>query len=131
MDRHNFLIWNMCGLGSEARRNVVTEMVVQECISILCIHETKLHVIEPSLIESMLGRSFAYKFVPTCGTQGGILVAWCTSVWCGSHIHQSPNVLILKLSYSESPFTWRLMVVYGPHTNRAKVWYHGYHVKWT
>jgi hypothetical protein len=34
IERHNFLIWNMCGLGSKARRNVVAEMVVQEHVSI-------------------------------------------------------------------------------------------------
>jgi hypothetical protein len=69
----------------------------------------------------MLGRSFAYEYLPANGSQGGILVAWRSAVWSGSHFHHSPNALTLKLAHLDCPNSWWLMVVYGPQSDQAKL----------
>jgi exonuclease III len=45
MSSGNIVIWNVCGLNSRARRNVVRELVASEHPSIVCLQETKLDVI--------------------------------------------------------------------------------------
>jgi exonuclease III len=66
MDR--LLCWNVRGLNARAHRDVVADLVSQEKISLLCLQETKLAVIDESLITNMLGSSFAYFYLPASGT---------------------------------------------------------------
>jgi exonuclease III len=98
MDSDRILCWNARGLNSRARRDLVASLVVQHNVSLLCIQESKLHVIDDSLILKMLGAGFAYDFVPTVGTRGGILVAWKSAWWNVSHGLHTPHTLTLKLS---------------------------------
>jgi hypothetical protein len=58
-----------------AHHAVVADLVTQERASLVCVHETKLSVIDDSLMNCMLGVSFQYAFVLAMGTLGGILVA--------------------------------------------------------
>jgi hypothetical protein len=109
------------GLGSRARHNVVAELVAQERVSILCVQETKLSVIEPSEVENVLSKSFSYEYVPANGSRGGIFVAWGSAVWLASRFHHSPNALTLKHAPPDCPLSWWLMVVYGPHSDQAKL----------
>jgi hypothetical protein len=47
------------------------------------MQESKLHVIDDSLVCNMLGPSFDYAYLPTDGSRGGILVAWRRDWWDG------------------------------------------------
>jgi hypothetical protein len=67
MDCVNILFWSVRGLNSRARRDVVAGLVVQERVSLLCLQETKLHVIDATLMTN--------SFVLTNGTWGSILIA--------------------------------------------------------
>jgi hypothetical protein len=58
---------------------VVANMIAEECISLVCIQEIKLHVLDDSLVSSICGGGFKYSFIPADGTRGGIMVAWHTS----------------------------------------------------
>lgn len=42
MINENFMIWNVRGLNSRARRNVVRELITQENLSLVSLQETKL-----------------------------------------------------------------------------------------
>jgi len=74
----NCLVWNVRGLNSRSRRNVVRELVSQENISLLSLQETKLADISVSLILEICGAGFDYFFKPATNTCGGILLAWRT-----------------------------------------------------
>jgi exonuclease III len=76
MDSDRILCWNAQGLNNRARRYLVVSLVVLHNVFLLCIQESKLHIIDDNLILSMLSARFAYDFVPTVGSHGGILVAW-------------------------------------------------------
>jgi exonuclease III len=99
MDSENILVWNDRGLNGQAHRAAVAALVAQERVSLICVQETKISVIDGSIMNGMLGMSFQYAFLPTEGTRGGILVAWRVDVWSASHTHLSDHVLTLKLSH--------------------------------
>jgi exonuclease III len=121
MDPQNILIWNVCGLNSRAHHHVVTDLVTQERISLLCLEETKIHVIENQFINAMLGPSFDYASLLANGTHGGILVAWRSAIWNASQVHQSHNVLTLRLIMLPSATPWWITVLYGPQIEQDKV----------
>jgi exonuclease III len=81
MNSGNFLTWNVCGLNSRARRNVVCELVTSEHPSIVCLQETKLDVIPPYDLIQIVGPGFDYFYLPTEGTCGGIMLAWRSTIW--------------------------------------------------
>jgi hypothetical protein len=50
---------------------MVIDLVSQERASILCLQESKLDVIDDSLICNMLGSIFYYAYLPADGAWGG------------------------------------------------------------
>jgi exonuclease III len=117
MDSERIVFWNARGVNSRAPQNVVANLVVSERISILCIQETKLGVVDDQLILSIIGPSFDYHFVPAVETRGGILDAWHRDKWAASNVHSTTRTLTLKISSraAASLAPWWLTTVYGPH----------------
>lgn len=54
----NFISWNVHGLNSATKRNMVRETIVSSLASVAYIQETKLEVIDRSLSIDILGPSF-------------------------------------------------------------------------
>ena len=75
------LVWNVRGLNSRARRDVVRELVVQENISLLSLQETKLADCPQNLVMNGCGAGFDFLCQPASGTCGGILLAWRRDIW--------------------------------------------------
>jgi hypothetical protein len=113
MDSDTLIFWNAWGLNARARRDVVASLVAQEQISILCVQETKLHVIDDFLMLSMICMCFGFSYLLT-GMRGGILVAWHRSRWTGTNDYRSVHALMLKLSHYTGSPPWWLMMVYCP-----------------
>jgi hypothetical protein len=90
MDSECLLFWNVRGLNWHAQHDVVTDYVSQEKIWRLCLQETKLAVIDDSIVAGLLGPSFTYFYLPVDGTRGGILLVWHTDRWCCSNVHFLP-----------------------------------------
>ena len=78
MNPSHILIWNVRGLNSVERRNVVRSLVVSTKIDIVCLQETKMVAISREIILSMLGSDFDNNYIclPSVGASGGILIAW-------------------------------------------------------
>jgi exonuclease III len=55
----------MCSLNSHAHRDAVRELVSTERPSIICLQETKLHVILDFDVLQILGMSFNYSYMPS------------------------------------------------------------------
>jgi hypothetical protein len=92
----------------------VAELVSQECVSLLCLQETKLHIISDDLVSGMLGSGFDYAYVPAVGTGGGILAASRTTVWSGSHVQLAQHSLSIKLSHHVAQTLWWLTMCMDP-----------------
>ena len=82
MDQCNFLIWNVRGLNSRARRDNVKTLVLDIKPSLICLQETKMSNIFDFDILSILGAGYSnFVFSPAQGTRGDILVAWRDGVF--------------------------------------------------
>lgn len=55
MNCENMLVWNVRGLNSRAHRDAVRELVIVERPSLVCLQETKMHVISDFDVMQVLG----------------------------------------------------------------------------
>jgi exonuclease III len=121
MSSGSILVWNVCGLNARARRDIVRELVASEHPSIVCLQETKLHVISPFDLMQIVGPGFEYFYLPAEGTRGGILLAWRASVWSVS----STSLQVYSISALFKPAAggspWWMTAVYGPCSDGGKV----------
>jgi exonuclease III len=66
------LCWNVRGLNDPAKRDAVREFVASLRVSIVCLQETRLNVMDDFLVMQCLGPSFdGYVYVPASETRGG------------------------------------------------------------
>ena len=110
----NCLIWNVRGLNSRARRNVVRELVDQENISLLSLQETKLQDCTESVVLETCGANFDFVFKPAANTCGGIFLAWRRDTWAVTSPVIRSFSLTVKLTLLQSNLTWWFTSVYGP-----------------
>jgi hypothetical protein len=101
--------------------DVVADFVMQEMVSLLCLQEAKLAVIDDAMISNMLGSCFEYYFLLATGTRGGILVSWHTDKWSCSHVHLLDHVVTVKVTHCASSDPWSLTTVYMPQDDHKKV----------
>lgn len=117
----NCLVWNVRGLNSRARRDVVRELVAQENISLISLQETKLDVCSVGLVPEICWTGFDCFYQPASNTCGGILLVWKTSVWSVTNPLIMSYSLTAKVSMLQSDETWWLTCVYGPQTDQEKL----------
>ena len=115
------MVWNVRGLNSRARRNVVRELVSQENISLLSLQETKLDDCPANVVLETCGADFDFFFQPATNSYGGILLAWRRDAWSVT----SPVIwsfsLSAKVTLLQSNETWWLTCVYGPQLDHEKM----------
>lgn len=121
MINENCLIWNVRGLNSRSRRNVVRELIAQENISLLSLQETKLHNCPGSLVIEICGAGFDFFFQPTMGTCGGILLAWRTDTWSIMNPLVRSYSLTAQATLLCNDESWWLTSVYGPQGDQEKL----------
>ena len=117
----NCLVWNVRGLNSRSRHNVVCELVGQENISLLSLQETKLNDCSDSLVLEICGAGFDYFFKRATHTCGGILLAWRTDVWSITNPLIRSNSLTAKVTLLHNGDTWWWTSVYGPQGDHEKL----------
>jgi exonuclease III len=66
----NMLVWNVHGLNSIVQRNAVQDLVAVERISLVCLQETKLHVVTDFNVIQILGSGFDYVFLSVVQMRG-------------------------------------------------------------
>jgi exonuclease III len=99
-----FLCWNVRGLNNQAKQEDLRQIINIFKPDLLCIQETKLDRVDPSLIRFALGSVYDNNFValPTEGTRGGIIVA--------------ANIFLMKLS---DPITTNHTILTTIHDSRC------------
>jgi hypothetical protein len=116
----NILFCNVRVLNVRAHGNAVRELIDAECISLVCLQETKLDSISDFDVIQLFSSSFDYVFLPAVHMCGGILVAWHNSA---SEVTTSSSrsflVLIRWHRVMSSP-NWWLSTVYGPCRDEDK-----------
>jgi exonuclease III len=71
------LVWNVRGLNSSSRQDVVRTLLQVSRSDIVCFQETKMSVVPQRVLLSMFGSDFSsFIELPANGSSGGIVVAW-------------------------------------------------------
>lgn len=116
----NIINWNVRGLNSKAKRDVVRETIASSLASVACLQETKLAVIDPSICKEILGSSFdGFYYLPASQTRGGILLAWNSSSFSCSLVVIREYSITANVVLPSGGSSW-LTVVYGPQEEAAK-----------
>jgi hypothetical protein len=63
MGLENILIWNVRGLNARSHRDALKELVVAEKPSLVCLEETKMHVISDFDVMQILDARFDYAYL--------------------------------------------------------------------
>ena len=121
MLNENCMVWNVRGLNSRARRNVVRELVSQENISLLSLQETKLDDCPANLVLETCGADFDYFFQAATNSCGGILLAWRRDAWSITSPIIRSFSLSARVTLLQSNETWWLTCVYGPQLDHEKM----------
>lgn len=77
----NVFVWNVRGLNSRARCDVVREFLLQERASVACLVETKVDVLQNNMVYDLMGTNFDYLCLPANGASDGIIVGWSRDEW--------------------------------------------------
>ena len=120
MDPSRILCWNVRGLNSSARQDVVRCLVDSVKADVICIQETKMSDVTRWLVCRCLGSDFGnFVFSPSNGASGGILVAWRSHVTSlGSRIDGHCVSVNFRLADGAS---WWLSCVYAPQGIAEKI----------
>lgn len=121
MLNENCLVWNVRGLNSRSRRNVVRELIGQENISLLSLQETKLDACSDSLVMEICGAGFDFFFKPASNNCGGILLAWRNDVWSVTNPLIRSYSLTAKVTLLHKNESWWCTSVYGPQGDQEKL----------
>jgi exonuclease III len=116
------LNWNVRGLNSSARCQVVKELVAANNCSIVCLQETKLQAISAATVQNILGRKFTDLFavLQASGTRGGILLAASQEHYSLSQIQVRRFTVIVNVKRRVDNEEWTLTGVYGPQLDSDK-----------
>jgi exonuclease III len=119
-DYLSLLVWNVRGLNSPARCDVVYQLVLLSGASVVCFQETKLQLVTREVVDRYCCRDFdGFFFLPAAGTCGGILLAWKSSAVSFTNPHISTNAVTARAEVSGSAGWW-FTGVYGPQADGDK-----------
>lgn len=122
MDNNPVIFWNVRGLNSRAKRTAVRSVICSSAPCIVCLQETKLDFVSPSLVTETLGAAFQdFYFLPANGTRGGILLAWQSSLVSLSHPTIGTHHVTALATPAGSESHWWLTGVYGPQSDPDKL----------
>jgi exonuclease III len=115
------LCWNVRGLNDLAKRNAVRVFLESVSVSIVCLQETRLNVIDDFVVMQCLGSSFdGFAYLPAVETRGGILLAWNKSVVDIGSISLDTHALTGEVIPRDDN-RWWITTVYGPQSSDDKI----------
>jgi exonuclease III len=113
----NILNWNVRGLNSVEKCNVIRSKIEESSCSIYCIQETKSQHLDPSDIRKFAPKRFnKFAHFPSDGASGGLLIGWNGSIFIGEAIFSSKYVLTVSLTAQHNAENGRLLLCMDPVT---------------
>jgi exonuclease III len=121
MDPIRILVWNVRGLNSSSRQDVIRTLVNASRADIVCLQETKMAVVPQGVLLSMLGTDFSsHVELPSTGASGGIIVAWRRALGTtGQYRVDTFNVSVQFCVDEGQP--WWATCVYGLQGSEKKI----------
>lgn len=115
--------WNVRGLNSTARQQVVRDLITTHRCTIACLQETKLAVVDDTIITNTLGQQFvgSYAFLPAQGIRGGVIIACSQDYYTMQSISLGQFSVSATITNRANNATWSLPWVYGPQQDHEKI----------
>nr|XP_045083710.1 uncharacterized protein LOC123493747 [Aegilops tauschii subsp. strangulata] len=115
------MCWNVRGLNSPAKREVIREVADEHRLAILCLQETKLETWTPQLARDVGGsRLDGCTVLLAMGTRGGLAIFWDKEVLLvDSHALGQFSITVSVRDIASSTTFW-LTNVYGPTNDNLK-----------
>lgn len=117
----NILSWNVGGLNCPDRRAATHETIAATPCHLVCLRETKLELVDPSIATS-LGRyrlkSFSQR--SALGTRWGILLLWDENFVTVHDVSFGAVFLSAKVTITSSSTSFKLTTFYGPARSNLK-----------
>ena len=122
-DRLRLLSANVRGLNNPVRRDAVRDLIRDCKATVVCLQESKLHVVDRQCIIEALGVDFAdnFAFLPADGTRGGIILAASGRLFDLSNAATTANTITATITSREDGFSWTATGVYGPQGEAQKI----------
>lgn len=123
-DQHCLIFnWNVRGLNSTARREVVRKYVQDMRSMVVCLQETKMSTLDAAVVNEALGSHFKENFavLPADGTRGGILIATHKDFYRIKNAVVREHSVTVQLEATMSQEEWWMTSVYGPQEDNEKI----------
>ena len=123
--KHKILLWNVRGLNEGKKRSRVRRLSSQWKMDIVCLQETKLEMITPSLVHSLWRCPYVeWSYVASIGASGGILLMWDRRVVSKVEICQGNFVAACFFRNVDDGMEWAFARVYCPNRDalRRQLW---------
>jgi exonuclease III len=117
------LNWNVRGLNSPARQQVLKNLIARNKCSIVCVQESKLQAVDGMIIGSTMGQQFVgqYATLSAEGTRGGIILACSQDLYPMSQVVTRRYSVTASITRKFDNEAWALTVVYGPQSESDKL----------
>ena len=115
--------WNVRGLNSGARRDVVRGLVNDHRCNVVCLQETKLACVDDNVIIQTLGQQFvgSYFYLPAQGTRGGVIVACSHDLYTLQSVTTGQYSISAIITSRADNSQWSITGVYGPQEDQEKI----------
>jgi exonuclease III len=115
------LSWNVRGINSRDKWNIIRDRIVESECDILCLQETKKDEFDQSFLRNICPPSFdSFEFLPSVGASGGIITIWKGRLFSGELIFNNEFAISVEINSKLSDDSWILTNVYGPCTPEGK-----------
>ncbi|PNT78230.1 hypothetical protein BRADI_1g75599v3, partial [Brachypodium distachyon] len=113
---------NVRGLNTPARRAYTRRLINQLNCSVLCLQETKLAVVSPTLRLDIAGpRLSGCADRLTAGTRGGIMILWDPDHFHDTVLDVGEFSLTIQLAPCTGEAPWCITSVYGPNDDPSRL----------
>lgn len=117
----SLLGWNVRGLNNLDKLALVREAVLSSGVLVVCFQESKLSVVDASIIVDLCGSDFdGFAVVPADETRG-VIIAWKGEMFLGSVLQIGRWSVTVKLHWVAGDRSWCMTSVYGPQQDDEKL----------
>jgi exonuclease III len=116
------LSWNIRGINSEGKWDVIRSKVVESGCDIICLQETKRNFFDSQYLRNFCPRSFdSFEFIPSVGASGGSIIIWKAHNFVGSLAFQNSFGQSVELVFRLTGEHWILTNIYAPCTPEGQL----------
>ncbi|OVA19313.1 hypothetical protein BVC80_521g126 [Macleaya cordata] len=114
--------WNIRGLNSFDKINVIKDIVKKERVSVIAIQETKMSKVSDWFIKSFWGSdSYDWLHIPSNDRSGGIILVWDDSVLKMERELVGEHSISIEVSSVTDNFKWLFSTAYAPNSPADKL----------